>query len=431
MSRSIITPTPLLIDNGQNNLKFWLDASDSNTIVQSGGKVSSWLDKSGNGNHATQLNAANQPTTNAFTVNGLNSIDFPANTGMTTEYDVTGSCHIFLVENTKSDSARRTLQSRETNALLSGGRSIDNNGYVNGYVSDIQAPFEQNILEMAIPTSGSVSYFINGIDASGAIISQTPVDFRRVALGASGRYVNEGALSEICEVVIFNRTLSEQEIEATRRYFFNKWGVIDYRNEDVFSNLSILARYDFTDQNTITESGGLVSQVDDISGNNRNAVQLSVTRQPTLTSEGVFFNNDYLEVSNFGSGTYSWVALLESVGGNLTHIGGSNTASYLSIGQNSGNRNVVRVNSVNDPSLLLIDGGKPVNRNSVRLAALNNYRVYSNPNTPIIATDIWLGYANDSFDLTGTLKEVICFDGNVTKFEIAQIVRFLKQKHGI
>ncbi|MDG1508272.1 MAG: hypothetical protein P8Q53_00660, partial [Flavobacteriaceae bacterium] len=40
----------------------WLDASDSSTITDSGGKVSLWKDKSGNGNHARQNTSANQPT---------------------------------------------------------------------------------------------------------------------------------------------------------------------------------------------------------------------------------------------------------------------------------------------------------------------------------------------------------------------------------
>jgi hypothetical protein len=39
----------------------WLDASDSSTITQSGGTVSQWNDKSGNGNNMTQTTPANQP----------------------------------------------------------------------------------------------------------------------------------------------------------------------------------------------------------------------------------------------------------------------------------------------------------------------------------------------------------------------------------
>ena len=40
----------------------WYDANDAPTIIQSGGKVSQWNDKSGNGNHATQTAGARQPS---------------------------------------------------------------------------------------------------------------------------------------------------------------------------------------------------------------------------------------------------------------------------------------------------------------------------------------------------------------------------------
>ena len=54
----------------------WLDASDTSSITSSGGAVSQWNDKSGNGWHVTQLTAGNKPTTGVNTINGLNVITF-------------------------------------------------------------------------------------------------------------------------------------------------------------------------------------------------------------------------------------------------------------------------------------------------------------------------------------------------------------------
>lgn len=54
----------------------WYDASDTSTITQSGGAVSQWNDKSGNGRHVTQATAARQPGTGAVTQNGLNVLTF-------------------------------------------------------------------------------------------------------------------------------------------------------------------------------------------------------------------------------------------------------------------------------------------------------------------------------------------------------------------
>lgn len=54
----------------------WYDASDTSTITQSGGAVSQWNDKSGNGRNVTQSTAAAQPGTGAITQNGLNVLTF-------------------------------------------------------------------------------------------------------------------------------------------------------------------------------------------------------------------------------------------------------------------------------------------------------------------------------------------------------------------
>jgi hypothetical protein len=58
------------------NPALWLDAADATTITESGGFVSQWNDKSGNGRNATQSIGANQPTTGSFTINGLNALSF-------------------------------------------------------------------------------------------------------------------------------------------------------------------------------------------------------------------------------------------------------------------------------------------------------------------------------------------------------------------
>ena len=52
-----------------SSLALWLDADDFSTITLNGSTVSQWGDKSGNGRHASQGTAVNQPT---YTANGLN-----------------------------------------------------------------------------------------------------------------------------------------------------------------------------------------------------------------------------------------------------------------------------------------------------------------------------------------------------------------------
>lgn len=53
----------------------WFDATDLSTITASAGAVSTWHDKSGQGNHLTAAGGA-RPTTGAATIGGLNSLVF-------------------------------------------------------------------------------------------------------------------------------------------------------------------------------------------------------------------------------------------------------------------------------------------------------------------------------------------------------------------
>jgi len=61
----------------QISTALWLDAADSSTITLNGSTVSQWNDKSGNGRHATQTTAANQPTYSVAALNGKSSIVWP------------------------------------------------------------------------------------------------------------------------------------------------------------------------------------------------------------------------------------------------------------------------------------------------------------------------------------------------------------------
>jgi M6 family metalloprotease-like protein len=54
----------------------WYDASDTNTLIQSGGVVSQWSDRSGQSNHLSQSTVAYRPVTTNGQINGLTAISF-------------------------------------------------------------------------------------------------------------------------------------------------------------------------------------------------------------------------------------------------------------------------------------------------------------------------------------------------------------------
>ena len=61
----------------------WLDAADASTITESGGAVSQWDDKSGNGRNAAQANAGNRPTYQLAAINSRNAVRFSAASSQT------------------------------------------------------------------------------------------------------------------------------------------------------------------------------------------------------------------------------------------------------------------------------------------------------------------------------------------------------------
>lgn len=59
-----------------SSLAAWFDAADEDTITESGGAVSQWDDKSGNGFDVSRSDASEQPVTGSDTINGYNVITF-------------------------------------------------------------------------------------------------------------------------------------------------------------------------------------------------------------------------------------------------------------------------------------------------------------------------------------------------------------------
>lgn len=75
-----------------SSLALWLDAADSSTITLNGSTVSQWRDKSGNGRHASQGVAANQPTYTASAFAGMPGLTFDGvNDNLAVNYNYTGN----------------------------------------------------------------------------------------------------------------------------------------------------------------------------------------------------------------------------------------------------------------------------------------------------------------------------------------------------
>lgn len=96
------------------NLQLHLDADDASTITQSGGFVTSWADKSGNGYNFIQPNTANSPITVANELNGRTVIRFDGvsdrlSTGSSGLVRNWAGSTIYFVARARSVSGRRDM----------------------------------------------------------------------------------------------------------------------------------------------------------------------------------------------------------------------------------------------------------------------------------------------------------------------------------
>lgn len=136
----------------------WLDASDASTITESGGLVSQWNDKSGNGNHLVQVTGSRKPVTGTRTLNSLNVLDF--------------------------DGAKK-VELNAFHSLMSGGRSLyilaQQDTTSNRFISD-----EFSSSRGTFYSSGGNFAYYNGNTITTSIAESTDLIIRSLLIDAAG-----------------------------------------------------------------------------------------------------------------------------------------------------------------------------------------------------------------------------------------------------
>jgi len=234
------------------NLQLWFDAS---TIVQSDNTaVSSWTDLSTNAWNFSQGTTTQQPTFRTNRQNGLPAVvfdganDFLASTAAVGIMNNVSGGTMFLVAkwNTSAAIGRPFyIASGNINAarfILSKGS--DNIPTVNGRRIDGETSMSADTNYFAVDgnqffiCSGPIDY-INGfikIYYNGLPYSQyTLATFGGNSSATNSSFVRMGANAaataaqffsgEICELIVYNRALSEDEIGRIHAYLAAKWGI--------------------------------------------------------------------------------------------------------------------------------------------------------------------------------------------------------------
>jgi hypothetical protein len=204
----------------------WFDASDTSTITESGGAVSQWADKSGNGHDLTQGTGANQPTTGTRTINSRNVVDFDG----VSDRMVSGSLSptltqpntifaVFVPDATSSQYLFDAIGGANRNALL----------FDTGYRPFAGVLPARTGAVLTVPqitrtvfdgTSSSLH-----IDGASAFAGDAGTNsFESMTLGS--RYDGTGSIDgAVAEVIVVDGALTAQQISDTETYLAHKWGI--------------------------------------------------------------------------------------------------------------------------------------------------------------------------------------------------------------
>ncbi len=320
--QTIITASKLSKSEAQallvGNEVAWFDASDLTTITETAGAVSQ-LDDKFNANHVVQATGSKQPTSEATLLNGLNVLDFDGGDQLDLDTDdgilsiTEGSNTIFAVVKQTTDG----VSDRIVNGTIGGGSK-----YMLKYPTTASSiEFFSNASATALATTAS--------ETTKAIVMHGRRDGTTQAASAQGgaeatdtnganAFLDAitiggytGAADQlngsIAEIIIYDTSLTAAQITAIEVYLADKWGVyhpsanwingfdsviqdmihVSKLNRDeaeLIAESSIKLWLDASDEDTITESSGSVSQWDDRSGNDNHCVQATGSEQPTTNA---------------------------------------------------------------------------------------------------------------------------------------------------
>lgn len=223
-------------------LALWLDAADSATVLQTAGRVTSWLDKSGNNRNAAQGTVAMQPFWDT-TQNGRSVIRFAGSqvlssgdvldlgqNGVTmwavAKYDTGGEGSIAGKFMWGSEDGRWGIF-RYTNNLYA---HYDGNGKVSGDALVTDASTASRVLTLRLDRKGSgttLNLRINGSATQTATYTDNGVNHDTTRPFLIGSY-DAGHIpltGWIAEIVVIMRPATAQELADVENYLSAKWGI--------------------------------------------------------------------------------------------------------------------------------------------------------------------------------------------------------------
>ena len=202
---SISSPTEI------SNLQLWLDATNvdesNNSTLSSGDSVSTWKDLSGNGNHMNLINSNHKPTLATQDVNSKDVVVFSLD-GMKTQQAIAVQS-ILLVHETQNRNYFLDFRNGVAESYLWFARLGP--FWTHHTKNGIQ--MQQMAAAHIFNDQLQISYFSGNSSGSGTFFLHS-------------RYSNnEFGSGKIAEVLVYDRTLTETELNQGELYLANKWGL--------------------------------------------------------------------------------------------------------------------------------------------------------------------------------------------------------------
>jgi hypothetical protein len=213
-----------------SGLQFWVDASNAATITEAAGLVSQWDDLSGNGRHLTQATGANQFTTGAGTINGLNALQTDGNDWMdTAAFSLSQPFTAFAVFTAEADSTAQTHWIGDKTQTNRRFLSFSNLNLINPSFgttltgATTMGTGEIHQVTLQVNDASSVLRLNGAVDASGALNTNTLANGMRVGANqAGGTLPTVGTL--FAELLLYDSVVSGTDLTNVENYLKNKWG---------------------------------------------------------------------------------------------------------------------------------------------------------------------------------------------------------------
>lgn len=204
----------------------WWDANDATTITESGGSVSQWDDRSGNGNNLTQGSGSSQPTTGTRTIGGLNAFDFDG--GDTLNGGVLGLANYskFCVVSFDVAAGNNILSyvTGNNDALWTAG-GLTPRVYHSGPQLIGSAVSASNPLLLGATYDAVTIELFQNATSEGTLANSMGASTSSIVMGAFGGGNRINGL--IAEVIVLDRASDTDERQKIEGYLAHKWGLED------------------------------------------------------------------------------------------------------------------------------------------------------------------------------------------------------------